>query len=180
MARKRVLSTEEIQEVIKLYESGMSINHLYEKHGYTWSVVKKVLREHGIPLRQHERAKEVTQEEIENIIKLHKEGETPHVIAKKFNRADITIHRILKKYDWETCQPIKKGEKQTCMTVCTASKIAAGLPIDCNTEGGKCYFRAPHGGHLCDYCLITGHSRGCDPHKCTKYEIVEKRGRGKR
>lgn len=171
MARTRVLSTEEVQKIIELYQNGMSINHLYEEHGYSWSVVKKVLNEHGIPLRQYEKAKEVTQEEIEKVIKLHNEGMAPYQIAKMVNRNYVTINRILKKYDLETCQPRgKTRDEPENAKVREVSEIVAGTPIDCDTEGGKCIYRAPKQGcHLCDYCLLAGKLRGGSPHECMKY-----------
>ena len=55
-------------------------------------------------------------------------------------------------------------------------------PIDCNTQGRKCIFKARvSGGELiCDYLCKVGHMRGCDPHQCTKYIIQNgKRGRKK-
>ena len=58
------------------------------------------------------------------------------------------------------------------------SKEQEKEPIDCNKQGRRCVYRAgKHEPNLCDYCLITGHSRGGSPHRCTKYEWGKRRSR---
>lgn len=177
MRQTKVLSEEEEKQITELYQSGMSINALYKKYGYSWAIAKRVLDKYEISPRQYEKASEVTQEEVEKVIKLHNEGTTPFQIAKIMNRSYITINRILKKYDWETFQPRGKTDEPEKTKARKASEIIEGTPIDCDTEGRACIYRAPKGCHLCDYCSHVGKLRGGSPHECTKYVFVKRGGR---
>ena len=50
------------------------------------------------------------------------------------------------------------------------TEIIPGEPIDCDTEGQKCIYRAGVAElYLCDYCGKNKKSRGGSPHSCTKY-----------
>jgi hypothetical protein len=49
-------------------------------------------------------------------------------------------------------------------------------PIDCDKEGKKCkYHTISNVEWKCDYISMEHHSRGCDPHHCTKWQPTERR-----
>lgn len=170
MARTRVLNEEEEKQIVELYQSGVSVNLLYKQYSYSWSVVKKVLAKHGIQERVYKREKrELSQEDIKQIIDLHNNCVGIYKIGKLTGQSQKTVQRVLKEYDIDTYMPRKKAVEPEQKKPRKPNEIPEGTPIDCDTEGRKCIYRATKAGHLCDYCLLKGQLRGGNPHECVKY-----------
>lgn len=56
-------------------------------------------------------------------------------------------------------------------------EIPKGTPINCNSDGKQCIYRAPvNEQHTCDYICKEGKMRGCEPTECTAWS-VRKRGK---
>lgn len=170
MARTRIISEEEEKQIVELYKSGISVNVLYRQYGYSWSVVKKVLAKYGVKERVYERKRrELSQEDIKQIIDLHNNCVGIGKIGKLTGQSQKTVQRVLKEYDIDTYQLRKKSVEESEPKARKPSEIPKGAPIDCDTEGEKCIYRATKAWHLCDYCALKGHSRGGNPHECVKY-----------
>lgn len=157
--------------VIERYKSGMSINQIYKRYGYAFAWTRGVLVANGVPLRNsmgRAKKKELPEKEIKQIISLYEGGQTIAAIERKVGYSSGLIKRILNENNAQAPveEPKRKPRKM--------SEIIPGEPIDCDTEGKRCIYRMNNGGFLCNYCSMVGHSRGGDPHECTKYKFKRK------
>lgn len=124
------------------------------------------------------RTKKVTPDMVEIIIKEYQKGHTYKKIASMVGTiSDNTVRRVLIKNNI----PLREVDKNTSRFKREKAEIAK-LPenytgaIDCDTQGENCIYRSRTPNlNLCDYCAINGHSRGGNPHECTKYKIKERR-----
>lgn len=117
-----------------------------------------------------------TKEQVEQIIQLHNQGLSTKKIGDKIGYSHTTIARVLRENGIGKPLPEKVAKTLKGYDLNTVQPFS----IDCNRKGRMCIFRAGSTApNLCDYILMTGHSRGCDPHNCTKY-IMRGSKNGKR
>jgi len=49
--RRHAISPEDVERVVRLYESGMTITQVMGQVGYSYGTIRRVLHEHGVALR---------------------------------------------------------------------------------------------------------------------------------
>ena len=168
MQKIKVLSDEQEEQIVELYKNGTPLNQLYRKYKYSYSVIARVLEKKGVQLRPFSPRKQLTDAEIKKITTLYNSGETLKNVAKRVGYSSNLCKRILTENDipirMGKCKQLEKAKGRKI------SEIKQGEPIDCDTEGRRCRFRAGTNEiYLCDYCAINKRIRGDDPHACTKY-----------
>ena len=180
MSNKIMLSEEEEQRIVELYQSGVSKHKMYKDYKIPYSTAGRVLDKHGIMHQTETRKKieEMSDEEKALIIKLYQELMPMHKLAKKVGHSSNLCKMVLKENGvalrTANCKYTEKKPKGRKI-----SEIKEGEPIDCDTEGQRCIYRAGvTEKYLCDYCCMNKRSRGGSPHECTKY--VFKTGKGKK
>ena len=98
MANKRTkieIPKSELDEIISLYESGISVNKLSKKYHLNEKVIIRVLKENLIEIRHKPK---FSVENIDEIKKLYLDGNNSIIkISKIFNVSITPIHNILKK-----------------------------------------------------------------------------------
>ena len=83
-----------IDTVISMYVNGDSIKEIENAIGHSDSIVYKILKEHNIPLNRKEI--HFTEEQIDQIIELHKDGLSYQQIADKFKVcSEAKIYTVL-------------------------------------------------------------------------------------
>lgn len=87
------LSNQNIQEIISLYQSGMSPKDIGEKFGIYNNSVTRILRKKGI--ERNQAAEKVNEENVKYIIEQYKNGKSTIELSKELNIADSTVSRIL-------------------------------------------------------------------------------------
>lgn len=98
-----------IQEIIKLYQSGISPKEIGEKLGVYNNSVTRILRKNKIERTQA--APKVTKNQTQYIIQKYQEGVSSEIIAKELNIHSTTILRILKRNNIETRDDSKSKRK---------------------------------------------------------------------
>lgn len=133
----------------------------------------------------------LTEEEEYKICELYKSGVSFRTIWKEHGYTNGVTRKVLVKHGvtirdkFEARAEVRERKKAEHKFVPREKKKikledeANKQPIDCNTQGTKCMFKARvSGGDLiCDYLCMVGHSRGCDPQQCTKYQFGKKPGK---
>jgi tRNA1(Val) A37 N6-methylase TrmN6 len=89
------LPQETIQEVISLYQSGISPKEIGEKLGIYNNSVTRLLRKHGVERTQA--APRVSPEHTQYIIQKYQENVSSEILAKELNINSSTVLRILKR-----------------------------------------------------------------------------------
>lgn len=86
------------QEIVKLYESGLSTHKLAEKYGVSRIVIVNLLARNGVTLRPTGTNQYGTTPELpsDDIVKLYNSGLSTYKIAKKYGVSPTPIKRILK------------------------------------------------------------------------------------
>lgn len=171
MSAKRTTTKEEEDKIVELYTSGISLTKLYKEHKFSFYTVRRVLRERGIQTEESKRRVVLNDEEIKLMIRLYQDGATLDYISKRIGHSEPVIRRELQENNVPERVPTEKKKARKI------EDIIPGDPIDCNTEGKKCIYRYNNSVFLCNYCEMVGHSRGGDPHACTKYEFTGRRAR---
>lgn len=80
-----LLSHEEIDNVIRLYKEGNSQDTVKDMCGISKNSVVKILKDNNVELRATSRHKKITDEDIDKMCILYKEGKTTAQIADMFN-----------------------------------------------------------------------------------------------
>ena len=92
-----------IDEIIQLYNDGMSQEKIAKKVGYSRGNVERILHEHGVQTRPG--GKYTPQEQaskIDEIVQRYNNGETQEEIAKKVGYSYVHIGRILHEHNVQT------------------------------------------------------------------------------
>ena len=93
------LPEETIQEVISLYQAGVSPKEIGEKLGVYNNSVTRLLRKRGIERTQA--APRVSSETVQYIIQKYQDGVSSEILAKELNINSSTVLRILKRNNIE-------------------------------------------------------------------------------
>lgn len=80
-------------EVIELYQAGASLTGLAKRYGCSIYIIREILTEENIEIRQAGRP-DITCDEV---VSLFRDGWSVYAIAKKFNCSDSTIKKRLEK-----------------------------------------------------------------------------------
>src|SRR3989304_757931 len=96
---RKTLTNNQIQEIIQLYNSGISPKEIGEKFAIFNNSVTRILRKQGI--ERNQAATKITKEQQDYIIKKYQEGISSETIAKELNINGTTVCRTLKKYNVE-------------------------------------------------------------------------------
>lgn len=171
MSKRIELTKEQEEKIVGLYQSGVSKHKLYQDYKIPFSVTDRVLDKYGVIHRtiMQKKMKELSDEEVKKIINLYQNGTPLKKMPKVVGYSAMLCKRILTENEIplriansKDAEKNKKGRKM--------SEIIPGEPIDCDTEGQKCIYRAGVAElYLCDYCGKNKKSRGGSPHECTKY-----------
>lgn len=89
------LSKEQIQEIISLYQDGISPKEIGEKLGIYNNSVTRILRKNNV--ERNQAAPKVTQDQTKQILEKYQQGISSEAIAKELNIYGTTVLRILKK-----------------------------------------------------------------------------------
>lgn len=89
---QRLLSEEEVAQIIIAYQGGTSANELAREYGCNRKAICSHLKKHGIVVT---RKRIRSQEEVQHIIKLYEEGSIIEDIAMRHNVSQATISRLL-------------------------------------------------------------------------------------
>ena len=125
------------------------------------------------------KARELPQDIVEIIVSEYKKGHSVEKVSRMAGVGTHIVNRVLKENNIEirprgtNNHGIPKEHRQVTVKEIPDDYTGA---IDCDTQGHKCIYRSRTPNlNLCDYCAINGHSRGGNPHECTKYKIKERR-----
>lgn len=98
--KKIILSEEQVNNIIELYESGLSYDKIQELTGINHNKVKRTLKEYNVPMRPHKTGDEIrrsfTQAEEIKIEKLYENGIGLTTICKQFGCSSIPTKNMLK------------------------------------------------------------------------------------
>lgn len=100
----RKLNDRQVEEVIKMYESGKAVYKIAEEFGVSTSSIFKRLKEEGVRGRRHR----LSEEEKQRIVALYKEGATYRQIEERFGIGSASISSII--------APFRKGRKNHNLT----------------------------------------------------------------
>jgi DNA invertase Pin-like site-specific DNA recombinase len=106
------LDENQILEIIKLYQDGMTPKDIGDKFGIMNNSVTRILRDRGVDRTQ---LKRVTEENIKIIIQRYTDGTSSEIIAKDLNIDGRTVCRILKRNNIEvrpTTRNAGKGKQK--------------------------------------------------------------------
>lgn len=115
---KKRLTSDEKEEIVRLYQSGMPPKIIGERFGIFNNSVTRILRQMGI--ERNQRGKDLSQEEILKIINLYNGGTSSMKLATEFKVDQKTILRTLKRnniatrqrsdYSYDTSRKSKNGK----------------------------------------------------------------------
>ncbi len=80
MKRKIVLSAEQVQEIIKLYQTGLTAKEVGKQFGYHGPVITRILKKNNVKLHKHRKLEDLT---VEKAIEMYDEFETLDAMAKE-------------------------------------------------------------------------------------------------
>ena len=142
MSKRTNCSADEADIITQEYLLGFSLDRLSELHFMSAPIIRKILIENNITLRKN------------NFRKKSKAKPKENTGNRNNNTETVT-------------EPAKATSEKRDIR-----KLEEGEPINCDTEGKRCIYRAPvTSAGLCDYISKIGKMRGCDPDKCTKWKV---------
>lgn len=98
------LTDRQMDEIVKMYESGKAVYKIAEEFSVSTSSIFKRLKEEGVRGRRHR----LSEEEKERIVALYKEGATYRQIEERFGIGSASISSII--------APFRKGRKNHNLT----------------------------------------------------------------
>lgn len=108
VTRNRRLTDSQIEEIVKMYESGKTVNKIAEEFGASASPIFRRLKKMGIHPRFRHRLSQLSDEERERIVALYKAGTTYRQIEEEFGIGPAIISSII--------APFRKGRKNHNLT----------------------------------------------------------------
>ena len=108
MKTKKEILQENIEDIIKLRDSGMYLKDIAKIYGVSETTIGRSLKEVGITTR-----KELTNEDVQEIIKLYQDGVNIADIGKKFHKTGNNISQILKSNNIKVLMSAQKHRKYT-------------------------------------------------------------------
>ncbi|MDE1674845.1 helix-turn-helix domain-containing protein [Nocardia gipuzkoensis] len=88
----RRLSSNTIAELVDAYRSGTSTTKLCERYGLSKGGLLKILREHGVQMRNQP----MTEEEIDWAVWLYTEGQSLNAVARRIGKAKGSVWKALR------------------------------------------------------------------------------------
>ncbi len=98
--RERSDCSENDVQVVGLYLKGVPVKEIAETLNISYSAIYSALRRCGVEpnrKKRHRNVKRLTPEELEEIVKLYRSGESIYMIARRLGRAPSTIYYALKR-----------------------------------------------------------------------------------
>lgn len=108
VTRNRRLTDSQIEEIVKMYESGKTVNKIAEEFGVSASPIFRRLKKMGVHPRFRHRLSQLSGEERERIVALYKAGMTYRQIGEEFGIGSASISSII--------APFRKGRKNHNLT----------------------------------------------------------------
>lgn len=116
MTQGKILTNEQINEIIKMYNEGISSTKIAKHFNCKTNTVTARLKAAGITIRGPGK---VTEEQVQEIIKLYGENSSCKMIGDKLGLNDVSVLRILKKnnvqirdkHDWHQFKTRVKNYK---------------------------------------------------------------------
>lgn len=100
----------------------------------------------------------------QQILELAAKGMSLREIADRAGKTYGHVWQVVNR-DKKSREKAGKVQTENTKTVCCTNEIKK-----------KCAYGNTNGVPSCDFINITGHSRGCDPERCTKYVKVKRGG----
>lgn len=98
MVPRKILSKEQIQNIIERYNNKESLRSIGEVFGVSQGVITRILKENGVTIRKSsEILKAFTEEQENEVIEKYKKGMTANSIAEEYGLSPVPVRKVLKR-----------------------------------------------------------------------------------